>query len=139
MRKIAWIEDEADAISSLVRLLELNNYEVARYRTREDVDEKIGEIILADAIILDLVLPPATEEEPYQGISILKQLRQIYHYINPVVVCSVVRTPDIIATLTDMDVSAILHKPIRPSVLFEVVGRLVLQNSGEKEIDDGTI
>ena len=37
MTKIAWIEDDYDEISSLVRLLELDGYIIPRYRTRQDV------------------------------------------------------------------------------------------------------
>ncbi len=139
MAKIAWIEDDSEEISSLVRLLELDNFEVARYRTRNEVEEKIGDILISEAIILDMILPPVTEDEPYQGISILKLLRQRYHYANPVVVCSVVRASGIIATLNNLNVSAILHKPLRPSVLYEEVKKLVQKDSREEGKQNGSI
>jgi len=133
MTKIAWIEDDYEEISSLVRLLELDNFEVARYRTRNDVEEKIGDILTCDAIILDVVLPPITEDEPHQGVSILKLLRQKYHYTNPVVVCSAVRTPGVIESLQKLKVSAILHKPLRPSVLYAEVKKFVQKDIGGED------
>ena len=123
MPKIAWIEDDYDEISSLVRLLELDNYEIPRFRTRPDVDNSITEILSCDAIILDIILPPINEEDPYQGLSILKMLREQYTYEKPVVVCTVVRAPGIMDKLRRLGVleENILHKPVRPSVLTATV------------------
>jgi|ERR671925_1779860 DNA-binding response OmpR family regulator len=128
MPKIAWIEDDHDEISSLVRLLELDGFEIPRYRTRSDVDQSLEEILSCDAIILDIILPP-TEEEPYQGLAILKILRENYHYDKPVVVCSVVRAPRVMDELHKFDVSNgnILHKPVRPSVLALTVKKALGQ------------
>jgi DNA-binding response OmpR family regulator len=128
MSKIAWIEDDIDEISSLVRLLELDGYEIPRYRTRSDVDKYIEEILSCDAIILDIILPPI-EEDPHQGLSILKILRERYHYNKPVVVCSVVRAPGVMDELRKFGVSNgnVLHKPVRPSVLTATVKKALGQ------------
>ena len=130
MSKIAWIEDDYDEISSLVRLLELDGYEIPRYRTRSDVDKSVDEILSCDAIILDIILPPIKEEDPYQGLSILKMLREQYNYDKPVVVCTVVRAPGIMDKLRRLGIidENILHKPVRPSKLTETVKKaLVLE------------
>lgn len=129
MSKIAWIEDDYDEISSLVRLLELDGYEIPRYRTRSDVDNSIEEILSCDAIILDIILPPITEKDPYQGVSILKMFREQYNYDKPVVVCTVVHAPGIIDKLRKLDISNgnILYKPVRPSKLTEVVKKALEQ------------
>ena len=123
MPKIAWIEDDYDEISSLVKLLELDGYKIPRYRTRSDVDNSIEEILSCDAIILDIILPPITEDNPHQGISILKMLREKYNYSKPVVVCTVVRAPGVMDELRKLGVfnGNILHKPVRPSVLAMTV------------------
>jgi CheY-like chemotaxis protein len=119
MTKIAWIEDDYDEISSLVRLLELDGYIIPRYRTRQDVEKSMEEIVSCDGLILDIILPPIEEGNPHQGISILKILREKYDYNKPVVVCTVVRAPAIIESLNKLGVpnGNILHKPVRPSVL----------------------
>ncbi len=128
MLKVAWIEDDYDEISSLVGILELDGYEIPRYRTRPDVDKSIEEILSCDAIILDIILPP-TEDEPYQGLSILRILRQVHHYEKPVIVCSLVRAPGVMDELRKLGVSNgnILHKPVRPSVLAATVKKALGQ------------
>jgi CheY-like chemotaxis protein len=123
MSKIAWIEDDYEEISSLVRLLELDGYAIPRYRTRSDVDKAIEEILSCDAILLDIILPPIIEDDPHQGLSILKMLREQYGYKRPVVVCTVVRAPGVMDKLRKLGVrdENILHKPVRPSVLAKIV------------------
>ena len=123
MTKIAWIEDDYEEISSLVRLLELDGVEIPKYRTLRDVEDHIEDVLSCDAIILDIILPPIKEDDPHQGISVLKMLREKYSYKKPVVVCSVVRAPGIIAELRKLDVldDNILSKPIRPSMLAKTV------------------
>jgi len=129
MTKIAWIEDDYDEISSLVRLLELDGYVIPRYRTRQDVEKSIEEIVSCDGLILDIILPPIEEGDPHQGISILKMLREKYNYNKPVVVCTVVRAPAVIDKLRKLGVlnGNILHKPVRPSILASTVKKALGQ------------
>jgi CheY-like chemotaxis protein len=128
MSKIAWIEDDHEEISSLVRLLELDGYEIPRYTNRAEVDTSIENILSCDAILLDIILPPV-EEDPYQGLSILKMLREQYNYDKSVVVCTVVRTPGVLDNIRKLGVlnENILHKPVRPSVLTKVVKKALGQ------------
>lgn len=129
MPKIAWIEDDYEEISSLVRLLELDGFQIPRYRTRPDVEKSIEEILSCDGILLDIILPPIKEDDPHQGISILKMLREKYEYNKPVVVCTVVRAPGVLDSLRKLGVQNgnILHKPVRPSRLTEVVKKALGQ------------
>ena len=129
MKRIAWIEDDHDEISSLVRLLELDGYEIPRYRNRQDVEKSIEGIVACDGIILDIILPPIEEGDPHQGLSILKILREKYNYSKPVVVCTVVRAPAVIEKLRRLGVSNenILYKPIRPSILAVTVKKALGQ------------
>jgi len=120
MSKIAWIEDDYRAISSLVRSLELDGHNILCYRTCQDVEEHLEEICRCDAVILDIILPPATDDL-YQGVSVLRKLREECKYNGPVIVCSVVRNPTVLHALREMGISDILHKPVRPSRLHDAV------------------
>ena len=132
MSKIAWIEDDHPEIPSLVRLLELDGHDIPRYRTSQDVEEHLAEICQCDAIILDIILPP-TNDDPYQGLSVLKKLREKCNYSAPVIVCSVVRNPNVLQALNELGVpgSWILHKPVRPSVLHDVVTKALSESTHE--------
>jgi DNA-binding response OmpR family regulator len=123
MTRIAWIEDDYEEISSLVRLLELEGIKIPKYRKLQEVEKNIEDIIACDAIILDIILPPVTDDDPHDGISVLKMLREKYKYDKPVVVCSIVRAPGAMDALRKLGVKDenILHKPVRPSILTKVV------------------
>lgn len=124
MSKIAWIEDDHPEISSLVRLLELDGHDILRYRTWGDVEEHLEKICQCDAVILDIILPPAIENR-YLGVSVLKKLREECNYNGPVVVCTIVRNPDVLNNLQKLGVSDILHKPVRPSKLYDTVTKVL--------------
>ncbi len=129
MTTISWIEDDYEEIAALVYLLEADKYEIKRYRTRGDVDNHIEEICQSDAILLDIILPPVTEDEPHQGLSILRKLREEFDYSQPVVICSVVCALGVIKQLHKLGVSDeyILPKPVRPSVLTKAVKKALGQ------------
>jgi DNA-binding response OmpR family regulator len=120
MKRIAWIEDDSNDISALVEPLEMAGYEVLRFRTVSEVDKDIEKICKCDAVILDILLPPKSEN-PFQGIAVLRKLREEKNYQKPVVVCTVVKTDGVIETLKLIGVSEIIHKPVRPSKLRDTV------------------
>lgn len=120
MARIAWIEDDHDRISSLVRLLERDGHKILPYSSWQEVKEQIETICACDAIILDIILPP-TEDDPYLGLSVLEQLREEHGYQGPVVVCSRVKNPVVLNQLQELGATEILRKPARPSVLYDVV------------------
>ena len=129
-KKIAWIEDDHPEIPSLVRLLELDGHDILHYRTCQEVEEHLEEICRCDAVILDIILPPATDDL-YQGVSVLRKLREECKYNGPVVVCSVVRNPTVLHALRELGVSDILHKPVRPSRLYDAVTKAIAESTPE--------
>jgi CheY-like chemotaxis protein len=120
MARIAWIEDDHDRISSLVKLLERDGHTILPYSSWQEVKEQIKTICACDAIILDIILP-SIEDDPYLGLSVLEQLRKEHGYQRPVVVCSRVKNPVVIHQLQELGVAEILRKPVRPSVLYDAV------------------
>ncbi len=120
MTCIAWIEDDHERIGSLVKLLEKDGYTILPFSSWEKVEEQIETICKCDAIILDIILPPV-EEDPYLGLSVLEKLRKEHNYRSPVVVVSRVKNPVVLHHLRELGVTEILHKPVRPSVLYDVV------------------
>ena len=125
MASIAWIEDDHDRIGALVSLLEDDGHKIHRYRSYDEVCDALTTIKSCDVIILDLILPP-TEEDPYLGISVLDELRNDYGFTSPVVVCSLVENPVVLKRLNDLGITSILTKPVRPSVLYNVVTEALL-------------
>jgi CheY-like chemotaxis protein len=120
MACIAWIEDDHERIGSLVKLLERDGHEILPYGSWEEVKGQIETIRSCDLIILDIILPPV-EDDPYLGLSVLDLLRNEHGYRAPVVVCSRVKNPVVLRELRELGVTEILRKPVRPSVLYEVV------------------
>ena len=133
-KKIVWIEDDYDEIPAMVRLFELDNHEIKRYRTRSDVKNDREYVCDCDVIILDIILP-SIEDEPYQGVWVLRDLRQEWGYDGPVVVCTVVKNPEVMTALEKLGVTCILIKPVRPSVLYNQVN-MVWQIEGKNKADD---
>ncbi len=129
MTTVAWIEDDYEEIAALVSLLVADGYEIKRFRTREDVETRMEEVRVCDALLLDIILPPIKDDNPHQGLSILRKLRDEFGYNKPVVVCSVVRAPGIMDELHKLGVAKenILHKPVRPSVLTKAVKKALGQ------------
>jgi CheY-like chemotaxis protein len=130
MARIAWIEDDHERIRSLVRLLERDGHTILPYSSWQEVKEQIETICACDAIILDIILPPV-EDDPYLGLSVLKQLREEHKYQGPIVVCSRVKNPVVLRELDELDVTQILRKPVRPSVLYEVVTEALAESEPE--------
>jgi CheY-like chemotaxis protein len=120
MARIAWIEDDHEKIHSLVTLLDRDGHTILPYESWQEVKQNIQTICQCDAIILDIILPP-TEEDPYLGLSVLRQLREEHKYQRPIVVCSRVKNPVVIQELKALDVAQILRKPVRPSELYQAV------------------
>ena len=120
MARIAWIEDDHDKIRSLVRLLEKDGHTILHYDSWREAEERLDEICECDAGILDIILPPV-ENSHYRGLPVLEQLRRQRGYKGPVVVCSRVKNPAVLQDLRELGVTEILRKPVRPSVLYEVV------------------
>jgi CheY-like chemotaxis protein len=65
--------------------------------------------------------PPPVNDDPYLGLSILRQLREEHEYQKPIVVCSRVKNPVVLQELEALGVAQILRKPVRPSELYQAV------------------
>lgn len=128
MAVIAWVEDDHEKIGALVKLLE-KEHKIFRYRSHEEVDDKIEELLQADVLILDIILPP-TDDTPYGGLDVLKTLRE-RGYQKPIVICSHVKNPTVYQEVGKYGVREeyILRKPVRPSILYDVVTD-ILADSG---------
>ena len=124
MSTIMWIEDDHSEMPALVGVLEKAGHDIPRYRTYTEVIDRLEEVCQCDAVILDVILPPINDN-PYNGVIVLKKLREHCEKNIPVVVCTVVRNPAIIETLYKLGVSEILHKPVRPTKLAEAVTRAI--------------
>jgi CheY-like chemotaxis protein len=120
MARIAWIEDNYKRIGSLVKLLEKDGHTILPFDSWQTAEEQIKILRACEAIILDIILPPA-DENRYWGLSVLEQLRNKYDYKAPVIVCSNVQNPEVLNQLSKLGVKYILLKPARPSMLYEAV------------------
>jgi DNA-binding NarL/FixJ family response regulator len=65
------------------------------------------------------------------GLSVLKQLREEHDYQGPVVVCSRVKNPVVLHELRKLGVTEILHKPVRPSKLYDAVTKALAEGTPE--------
>src|SRR5688572_18354617 len=120
MARIAWIEDNYKRIGSLVKLLEKDGHTILPFVSWQEAESQIKTVCACNAIILDVILPPA-QENRYWGLSVLEQLRNKYDYKAPIIVCSNVQNPEVLNQLSKLGVAAILLKPARPSMLHEAV------------------
>lgn len=120
MARIAWIEDDHEKIRSLVKLLDAQGHTILPYKSWQEVKQNIETICRCDAVILDIILPPVNDD-PYLGLSILRQLREEHEYQKPIVVCSRVKNPAVLRELEQLGVTQILRKPVRPSELYQAV------------------
>lgn len=124
MAHLAWIEDDHQRISALVKLLKDDGHIILPYASLQEAQNHILLICKCDIVILDIILPPS-EDDPYTGVNLLKTLREEHDYKGEVVVCSRVRNPAVLLKLQELDVKTILNKPIRPSTLHSVITKIL--------------
>jgi CheY-like chemotaxis protein len=120
MAQIVWIEDDHERIGSLVKLLQRDGHTIVPFSSWQETSEQIKALSKCDAVILDIILPNG-RKDPYFGVSVLERLRKEYAYEKPIIVCSRVKNPVVLSTLNELGVTAILRKPVRPSILYDVV------------------
>ena len=128
MARIAWIEDDHERIGSLMALLKKDGHTILPFSSRQEVEEQVETICSCDAIVLDIILPQV-EDDPYLGLSVLEQLREKHGYQGPVVVCSRVQNPVVLHRLGELGVTEILLKPVRPSLLYDAVTRVLVEGA----------
>jgi CheY-like chemotaxis protein len=129
-KKILWVEDDAWAIQGLMLPIIHSGVEVEIVETYTDALEKleIGEAF--DAFVVDLILPLARdaesdistqgEQDKYLGVSLVKEIKARWPEA-PVFVLTVVSDDAVFKALADLEVTHILHKPILPSELQDIL------------------
>ena len=117
--RIAWIEDDIPIIKSVMYPLEHEGATIDKFTSISDAKSSVDEILKADLIVLDIILPPGPEaaESNYPGRDLLHQWRSEYQKMPPVLVLTVVTNPQILAELQELKVADIINKPVLPSVL----------------------
>jgi len=125
-KRIAWIEDDADLIYSVVAPLEELGFVIEIYRTVQEALDNVERLRTCDLILLDLILPSgSTEDEAegeYLGVRLLHFLRNTYAIDVPVIVFSTAAAVERFTKIADeLSVSDILVKPCFPSQLASSV------------------
>ncbi len=129
MADILWVEDEADKIYALVKPLEKDGHNITVTKDREDAFRKIKsdkiDLIIFDIIIPSGITPIRKELEPYEGIILLKNLKE--NNINiPIIILTVVNDEDVLNEARNFGAKKILIKgPLLPSELKKEVDEIL--------------
>jgi CheY-like chemotaxis protein len=126
-KNVVWIEDDANIIKSVVRPLEKAGFEFNIMSSMQEALDSLEAIRGSDLILLDLILPAGIEElsrEHYIGLHLLRKLKE-EKIEAPVIAFTVVSDSKTLEELKELGVSAVLQKPVLPSMLKEVVVRVV--------------
>jgi CheY-like chemotaxis protein len=127
-KRIAWIEDDADIIYSVVKPLEEQGFTIEVYRTVQETLDNVERLRACDLILLDLILPSGKAEEEhglvemYAGVQLLQSLRSTHAMDLPVIVLSTAAAVERFTKVADeLSVSDILVKPCLPRQLASSV------------------
>jgi two-component system, OmpR family, catabolic regulation response regulator CreB len=118
--KIAWIEDDAPVIESLIYPLKKEGFVIQKFVTVAEAKGALDAIRSADLILLDVILPPGAGEKAltrYPGQDLLREWRSASLELPPVIVLTAVRNPEVLDDLRRMGVAHIISKPTLPSDL----------------------
>lgn len=123
MKKILWIEDEADIIKYVVSPLKRNGVIFQIAESDEEFNKIKHDIDKFDLILLDLILPKKNSTPPYDyvGLEILKELTNKLKTEVPIVVFTVVNNHNTNSKLSEYNVYDILYKPIPSDVLTDKI------------------
>ena len=123
MKKILWIEDEADIIKYVVSPLKRNGVIFQIAESDEEFNKIKHDIDKFDLILLDLILPKKNSTPPYDyvGLKILKELTNKLKTEVPIVVFTVVNNHNTNSKLSEYNVYDILYKPIPSAVLTDKI------------------
>ena len=127
---IAWIDEDRDKLGPIVWPLQEQGYTVKNYRDVKDALTAFDEILQADLILLDLILPSGEFGKSagrYAGINILRKIRDKTD--TPVIILSVVTKEDILEQARQLGVSDIIRKPILPYTLKDKVEAILPASS----------
>jgi CheY-like chemotaxis protein len=128
-KKICWIDDDINILGPVLTPLEEAGYTIQKIYSLHEARQRLEIIREADLVILDLIMPPNTEQNeksgPYPGADFLTELRRDHNIRTPVLLFSVVRRGEILEKLKAMDGVDIISKPVRPQNLKERVERIL--------------
>lgn len=129
MANILWVEDEADKIYELVRPLKNDRHNITVAKDREEAFNKIKfdkiDLIIFDIIIPSGVTPIKKDLEPYEGITLLKNLKE--NNINiPIIILTIVNDEDVLNEARNFGANKILRKgTLLPSELKKEVDEIL--------------
>lgn len=129
--RIAWIDDDIEIIEPVVNLLR-EDHEILEYRTVGQALASADDILNADFVLLDMILPPGDlEEEPghYSGIYLLKSLRE-RGSTQPVLIFTVVNLDKIKPMAEPFPPVSYLRKPALPTELKKAVEEAARLSTG---------
>jgi len=129
MPRIAWIEDDIDIIDALVRPLERAQFKIDRYRDTSEARAQLQQILKADLILLDAIIPPDVALNSAEGLEFLRWLRRQESTLPPVIIVTVVTDPEILSQFQAEGVADIVRKPVLPSALKAKVEEVLARPS----------
>ena len=130
IKKILWVEDEADLLMGLVRPLEKDGHEIIVAKDEEEALELIGKSDF-DLILLDIIIPTGVDGDigdvDFVGMRLLKTLSIDMELKTPILVLSVVRDQKMIKEMKNgFGVKEVLEKgAYLPSKLKEKVYKVL--------------
>jgi CheY-like chemotaxis protein len=122
--RIAWIDDDTEIIEPVIGLLIKDGHHILRLRTVRDALDRVQELQMCDAILLDMILPPGECDDElgdYAGLALLEKLRKDHEVVAPVVILSVVDPKKIRAQFESLEVARYLRKPALRSEVKEAI------------------
>jgi DNA-binding response OmpR family regulator len=102
--------------------LERSGYKVIYLKSAKEVFDNVHQLIDADLILLDMILPDggvSMEISRYTGLDIFRDLKTKHNLKTPVIALTVVAREEVRKTLRNLGVADIIRKPVRPSELKE--------------------
>lgn len=130
-KTIAWIEDDADEISVIIKPLQRAGFHFNHYGNYVDAMERLEEIKESDLILLDMIIPsgaaaPELNKERFLGKNLLRRFREEFNIQKPAIVLSFsADTNGFEEGEADELKVACLSKPIKPAELKATVLRVL--------------
>lgn len=125
MAKIAWIEDDAWEIQDVLGPLRRSGHSIDIYTDFRQVLDRIGELRSADLLLLDILLPTGTPDEPNDdlsaGLKLLVKLRAEAVTAPAIVFSARSRKQHEAELKPKLDIRDWIQKPISRYVLCERV------------------
>jgi len=134
MKKILWIEDEADIIKYVISPLKRKGFSFQIAESYEEFNKIKHDTDKFDLILLDLILPKKNSTPPYDyvGLKILDELTNELKTEIPIIVFTVVNNHKTNSKLSKYNIYDILYKPIPSAELTDKI-ESIINNKISKE------